>query len=361
MKFKFDSSSFSTFFILILISLFVNIYTFTSLAPLYKFVVSGELFTDFNRVFTHDDYLYLMRFIVYFVSGSFTGIVVYITYMELLLLDIKQLNRFIIIWTVVAFLAFLAYLFHLSFLEIPNYNITYNNYKFNRAMWYIGRGLSLGVIAIYIANFKFNKQIEEQKLRKIHDLKIENLKSQFYVLKNQLNPRFLFNSIDTLHDLIGNKPKIAQSFVIELSKLLRYSISEKEMNSIEKEIEIAKSFAYIMKYKYGKRIQFNFDTEIVYLNQYLPSFSLQIVLEHLINVCEKAKSKNFKLQIKSTTENAIMVSCEPQTDVQNIEIRNIAFLNLWKQYQIITNKSIEMTTEGNTLRINLPLLDYKHE
>lgn len=361
MKFKFDRSTFSTFFILILISLFVNIYTFTSLAPLYKYLISGELFTDFNRVFTHDDYLYLMRFIVYFVSGAFTGIVVYITYMELLLQNIKQINRFFIIWSVVAFLAFLAYLFHLSFLEIPNYNISYSNYKFNRAMWYIGRGLSLGVIAIYIANFKFNKQIEEQKQRKIHDLKIENLKSQFYILKNQLNPRFLFTSIDTLNELIGNKPKAAQSFVIELSKLLRYSISEKVMNNIEKEIEIAKSFAFIMKYKYQKQIQFDFETETAPLNSYLPSFSLQIALEHMIHVCENPNNKKFKIRIESTIDNCITVSCKPQSMLSIVEVKGMALNNLSQHYQIITGNRLEMTSENKLLEIKLPLLGNSYE
>jgi hypothetical protein len=111
-------------------------------------------------------------------------------------------------WSIVALLAYIAYLFHVHYFGKEFLTLSCNEYKFGKAIGYIGRTFNLGIISISIASFVYNKKNEEKKQQKINTLTLENLKYEFSVLKTQVNPRFLFNSINTLNQLIEEKPKI---------------------------------------------------------------------------------------------------------------------------------------------------------
>jgi sensor histidine kinase YesM len=357
MLLKYDKTTNSTFIVLILSSLFINIYTFTSLAPLYKSLISGELFSNFHEIFTHENYLFLMRFLVYFISSSLTGIIVYLSYFLLLKLEIQKVQKFLIIWIIIGLLAYLAYQFHLHYFDRTDPEISYNEYKFRRAMWYIGRALNLGVISIYIANFVFNKQKEEEQQKKLHVLKIENLKYKYSVLKSQIYPRFLYNSIETLNELIDKNQNLAQVYLIELSKLLRYSISENDTNSFEKEIEIAKSFAFIMKLKYNNNTHIKFNIVNSSAEQYLPSFSLQIILEHMINSSVINNDNQLWIYINSNAENnTIELNCNINKKNRAISFNNLAIENLKNQFRLFSDKNIELNFKNSILNIKLPLL-----
>jgi two-component system LytT family sensor kinase len=96
----------------------------------------------------------------------------------------------------------------------------------------------------------FNER--QMYLNKSEQLLRENLQTKFEVLKNQINPHFLFNNLNVLSSLVYQDPKVADRFIIEFSKIYRYilDMQAKAMVSLESELNFLDSYTYLLKQRF---------------------------------------------------------------------------------------------------------------
>ena len=115
------------------------------------------------------------------------------------------------------------------------------------------------IFAIYESIGFYTKLINSN--REKEKLQRENIRSQLEGLKNQVNPHFLFNSLNTLSHLIPEDPDKAVNFVQKLSKVYRYilEIRDKKVIQIEEELEFLYSYIFLLKERFGENIQINCD------------------------------------------------------------------------------------------------------
>ena len=117
--------------------------------------------------------------------------------------------------------------------------------------------ISLIIFYFYNTNLISNNWIKS--IEKNEELKRENLLAKYEALKNQVNPHFLFNSLNTLSGLVEQKPELATDFIKKLSDIYRYVLeqNDKELVSINDEMKFVEDYIFLSKMRFGKALMFN--------------------------------------------------------------------------------------------------------
>jgi len=134
----------------------------------------------------------------------------------------------------------------------------------------------------------------------------ENLQAHYQVLKTQINPHFLFNSLNVLSGLVHTDADKAEEFIDEFARVYRYilEVNENNLVSLEEELSMVKSYIYLQKIRFGDGIDFSFDIpENVPLGK-LPSLSLQLLAENAIK--HNITSREHVLHVRISSDGQIL-------------------------------------------------------
>ena len=157
--------------------------------------------------------------------------------------------------------------------------------------------LNLILIILMEARIFFNESNRVKKEKEI--IKNELSQIKFEILKNQINPHFLFNSLNVLSGLIDEDTERAQEFLDEFSHIYRYVLEtiDKKLISIKNEAEFANSYIYLQQIRYSENLKFALKVDSEMINQYIPPLSLQLVLENAIkhNIISEEKPLNIEI------------------------------------------------------------------
>jgi LytS/YehU family sensor histidine kinase len=109
-------------------------------------------------------------------------------------------------------------------------------------------------------------------------------KTQLQILRNQLNPHFLFNSLNSIQGLVYENPEIADTVISELSEFLRYSLqyNTRTLVSVNEELEILRKYLRIEKIRYEERLEYDITADQDLQDREIPSFILQPLVENSI-------------------------------------------------------------------------------
>jgi len=124
--------------------------------------------------------------------------------------------------------------------------------------------ISLIIFYFYNTNLISTKWIKS--IEKNEELKRENLQAKYEALKNQVNPHFLFNSLNTLSGLVEQKPELATDFIKKLSDIYRYVLeqNDKELVSIGEEMKFVEDYIFLSQMRFGKGLIFNHSILVIY-------------------------------------------------------------------------------------------------
>ncbi len=111
-------------------------------------------------------------------------------------------------------------------------------------------------LIILIISFLFTLLIyfinqNQMRVTENQHLVFENLQNRYNALKNQTDPHFLFNSLNTLNGLIGYDDQRASDYLEQLSNVFRYTMQNKEVSKLSDELEFAEAYIYMMKIRYN--------------------------------------------------------------------------------------------------------------
>lgn len=192
-------------------------------------------------------------------------------------------------------------------------------------------------------------QVDEQKL-------IANTaNAQFESLKNQLDPHFLFNSLNVLSSLIEENPPKATRFTKDLSKIYRYVLEQKDKKRVpvSEEIQFAKTYAELLKTRFEKSISFDFNIDENQHQMIIP-LSLQLLLENVVkhNMATSTKTLNVKVY---QSENHIVVenNLQPRNTIQR---NGIGLENIKKRYELLTDQKVEIQKNNEIFCVKIPIL-----
>lgn len=202
-----------------------------------------------------------------------------------------------------------------------------------------------------------NKKVVEQKII------ASSANAQFESLKNQLDPHFLFNSLNVLDALIEENPIGAQKFTNDMSKIYRYVLDQKdkEVVTVEEELQFAKTYSQLLKTRFEDAVVFDFIVEESVKNMFVVPLSLQLVLENAIKH-NYATSKK-PLFIKISSENGYLI-IENNLQVREFvkERDGIGLSNIVQRYALLTtSKNVLLEKTEENFKVKIPILALKSQ
>ncbi|WP_299157509.1 2TM domain-containing protein [uncultured Tenacibaculum sp.] len=218
--------------------------------------------------------------------------------------------------------------------------------------------LSLGMAVFFHARgFMINWKASVKRETTQHEIVAKTETAKFETLKSQLDPHFLFNSLNVLTSLIGENPKQAEKFTTKLSKVYRYVLEQrnKELVLIQEELQFAKTYMELLQMRFEDAVKFTIPNEISNSELKIVPLSLQLLLENAVkhNVVSSTKP----LEIRIFEENGflqIQNNINPKEAIgksTKVGLRNIA-----DRYGLITDRTVEITNNNKTFTVSLPLL-----
>ena len=188
-------------------------------------------------------------------------------------------------------------------------------------------------------------------------LENENVIAQYETLKNQVNPHFLFNSLNSLSSLIRHDDKKALKFIEEFSDIYRYVLdaNDKTIVETEKEIAFVNSYVYLQTLRYGDNLRINYNGFEKIENTWVVPLSVQILVENAIKHNEISREN--PLQIEIYTENDFLIVSNKICKL-NFEpaSKRIGLQNLASRYALITDRKAEFGEENGIFKATIPLL-----
>lgn len=196
-----------------------------------------------------------------------------------------------------------------------------------------------------------------QVLIENEQLRSENLANQFEALKNQLNPHMLFNSLNTLGSLIREVPDRAQDYLLELSRVLRYTLQGNESMSVTLREEMAFVDAYnsLLKMRYEDNLKFDIQIDEDTETLQLPPMSVQLLIENAVKHNEISNRNPLAIKIRAT-ENQLTVSNPIQRKKTASGGLQIGLSNLSKRYDLLFKKDIVIREKEQTFIVTIPLI-----
>jgi len=200
-------------------------------------------------------------------------------------------------------------------------------------------------------------KIENENVR----LKIKNVEAANQKLKQQLQPHFLFNSLNVLKTLIKKQPDNAEIYVKRLSDFLRASVLYDNVNTVQFEEELKLSLDYIemQKIRFGHSIYFEASISDEAKVGLLPVFSVQMLLENAIK--HNAFTPESPLHITLTCDNGWLTVSNNIQHKEAVESSSgMGLINLSERYKIISGEDIVIKQDDSTFSVSIKILSHEN-
>jgi len=205
--------------------------------------------------------------------------------------------------------------------------------------------------SIYFLN-ELRKSVEEKEM-----LKRESLQAQVNALKIQVNPHFLFNTLNTLAAVIPENPRQAVDFVQQLSKVYRHILEVKDEPSIllKEELEVLEAYAFLLKTRHGDNLAISVHVDEERLGQRIVPLSLQILMENAIKHNIVSAARPLRIEIFAEPDLLVMTNTL-QRKHQSIESTGIGLDNIRNRYRLLGARSVEVEEGMEQFVVRIPLL-----
>ncbi|MFY0650761.1 MAG: histidine kinase [Cyclobacteriaceae bacterium] len=215
--------------------------------------------------------------------------------------------------------------------------------------------LDLILVAIYEGVYFF--KLWKDSLTKTEKLEKEYMSSRFEALKNQINPHFLFNSLNTLSSLVHEDADKSEQFIDEFAKIYRYVLENQENMavSLKSELEFTHSYLYLQKIRFGESLDSEIKIEASKLDYMIPTLSLQLLIENAIKHNKVTKSDPLKIVIRNE-DHYLIVENNLQRRETNENSTGIGLSNLTERYKLMTDQLPEFIVTDNSYIAKIPLI-----
>ncbi|MGF7215750.1 type IV secretory pathway TrbD component [Spirosoma lacussanchae] len=182
---------------------------------------------------------------------------------------------------------------------------------------------------------------------------------QMMALQAQLNPHFLFNSLNSLSSLIADEPAKAERFVDEMSSVYRYLLrtNDVELTTLQTELTFVDSYYHLLKTRYGSGIDLISDIDASLLAYRLPPLTLHLLLENAIKHNIVSADQPLHIRLTTTSDGWLTISNTLQRKPANrASSTQKGLLNILNKYQLLGQRTPRVEETNNTFVVSLPLL-----
>ena len=186
----------------------------------------------------------------------------------------------------------------------------------------------------------------------------ENSQIRFETLKSQLNPHFLFNSLNVLSSLIKKDSEKAQNFVDEFSSVYRYTLDviDKPVVELREELDFAKSYLFLQKIRFENAVKTEINVNASKLNYFVPPLAVQTLLENVFKHNKASVENPLNIRIYDE-ENFLVVVNNLQPKIKGSDSKGVGLNNLNKRYELLGEKRSQFSVTEKEYIAKIPLIN----
>lgn len=324
-------------------------------------VILGVIFTMLSREFTLESFLLSLGVSALYTFGLGFGLGAINGYLSTKWDWVKQTNARVtaaIISTLVYAIPVVLGINYLIFVYIKGVNPSqfFEGNLFWTHIFYIF--IALGIAAfMHARGFIRNWKAAVGKETKIQKVIAGSASAQFDALKNQLDPHFLFNSLNVLTSLIDEDPDNAQRFTTSLSKVYRYVLEQKnkELVTVEDELNFARTYMSLLKMRFEDSIIFDIPEKVHNPEAKVVPLSLQLLLENAVKHNTVAENRPLHIKIFER-DNTLIVENNLQPKQVVKKSSGVGLANIVQRYGLLTKREMVIEETPKTFSVAIPLL-----
>ncbi|MEI7735654.1 MAG: two-component regulator propeller domain-containing protein [Ferruginibacter sp.] len=253
------------------------------------------------------------------------------------------------------------YVFHVRSSLNDNFNnadeVTYTfviETPFWKRIWFII--LSILIVGGLLYWYMKSREKHLNKMQLLHQEKVE---FQFQVLRNQVNPHFLFNSFNTLISTIEDNPKAAVDYVEQLSEFFRNIVNyrDKDVISLGEELQLMNTYFYLQQKRYGNSLVLKIDiSDQLKKDCFVPPLTLQLLVENAIKHNAVSKESILSIHLYTETDSRLLISNNINPKISPEKGTGMGLQNIINRYNILSENSVLVNTENGHFTVSLPIL-----
>jgi sensor histidine kinase YesM len=227
----------------------------------------------------------------------------------------------------------------------------------------INTSLVIIVLACFITNIYeiiFLNQEREYNLTRAEQLNIAKAQAELEALKNQIDPHFIFNSLNTLSFLITRDPQTARLYNDTLAKVYRYILGnrDKDLVLLKEEVEFISNYFYLLKIRFSEAVNMEIEiTDLAAEDYLIPPISMQTLVENAIKHNEFTDSNPLTISV-SVSSNYVVIRNVIKPKQYASPTSRIGLSNLDNRYKLITSRNIIIENNFKFFTVKLPILKF---
>ncbi len=227
-------------------------------------------------------------------------------------------------------------------------NQRFEDYRFSLLIAVV---VALIFYAVWYFKYRQENKVKEQKII------AGTASAKFDALKNQLDPHFLFNSLNVLTSLIEEDPIQAQKFTTSLSKVYRYVLEQKnkDLVTVDEELQFAKTYVRLLKMRFEDSIVLDIPDRATNPEARIVPLSLQLLLENAVkhNIVNSSKPLHIKI---SEEDGKLKVTNNLQEKQVVKKSSGVGLQNIRQRYALLSKREMAIDKTNKDFTVQLPML-----
>lgn len=216
--------------------------------------------------------------------------------------------------------------------------------------------VELVILGLLLANRSMQHTLKLQQ--ESAALQKENNTARYTALQNQLNPHFLFNSLNTLISEIRYNPANAELFTQHLSDVYRYTLhcQNQRLTTLREELEFLNSYIFLHQVRLGDCIHVDNRIPDTCLDMQLPPLTIQLLAENVIKHNVIHEGKPMMIELFCVEEERMLVVRNRIQAKKNVAISGTGLKNLSARYKLLCNRNITIENDMKEFTVKIPLI-----
>ncbi|MGA0557992.1 sensor histidine kinase [Larkinella sp. VNQ87] len=267
---------------------------------------------------------------------------------------VRRLTFCLVFYIVVTFV-FVCLLYGLyDWLEAPGYRFSATVFGWTALIGFITNIVSVGLLESVHSYHQWKESVERE-----YGLKQLNMQRQLDSLKQQVNPHFLFNSLNSLTALIGENPQQAETFAEELSSVYRYLLRSNEtiLTTLSSELDFIQSYFHLLKTRHGAALSLVIKIFPGTEQMKLPPLTLQLLVENAVKHNVTLAEQPLQIEIETDERGALTVRNTLQKKKLRVLSNGVGLSNILAKYQMLGQPSPSVQETGDQFVVTLSLIE----
>lgn len=219
------------------------------------------------------------------------------------------------------------------------------------------RGIFINLMFYMFLHLLYQNYQNQRVSIELERTKSDNLGAQYELLKQQINPHFLFNSLNTLKTMIETNDKQSVDFVLKLSEFYRFTLESRKLDLIHlsEELDIISAYMFLLKARFEDGIHMKNDIPAKYNNSMIPPFTLQLLIENCVkhNVVSLEEPLEIRLYVE---DDFIIAENDLQPKMESEVSMHVGLNNITERYHHLLEKEVIIEATDKKFKVKLPVI-----